>query len=184
MERSIYFGNNLLIICVVFYLIWWIVAFRPNAVPDNLRNGILLGIAVVSGFVGIIMMIKGLRSIPGGGELFSSRLVIWGGIGLYIVLLLITSMLLKRQVTTELLLIVAWAMLEIIVVNTMFGCGDIGTGIAVAVIIIIAVAAVISLACYLLYYTLEGRAAYVDGMIPLVITGLVMILISYITSSF
>jgi len=184
MERSIYYGNNLLIICVIFYLIWWVLAFRPNHVPDGLRNGIILGIATVSGFVGIIMMVKGIRAIPEGGELFSSKLVIWGGIALYIVLLLVTSLLLKRQVTTELLLIVGWAMLEIIVVNTMYGCGDMKSGIAMAVIIIIAAAAVISLACYLAYYKLEGNAAYVDGMIPLIVTGIVMILISYITSSF
>lgn len=184
MERSIYFGNNLLIICVVFYLLWWILAFRPGGVPDNLRNGIILGIATVSGIVGIVMMIKGIRSIPAGGELFSSRLVIWGGIAVYILLLLGTTLLFKRQVTTELLLIVGWAMLEIIVINTMFGCGDLRTGIAVAVIIIIAAAAVVSLVCYLVYYKLEGNAAYVDGMIPLIVTGVVMILVSYITSSF
>ena len=183
MEKSIFFGNILIIICVVFYLIWWAVAFKPNAVSHNKKNGILLGIAAVVGVIGVIVVIKGIRYFSGEGELLPSEMVIWSGVAVYAALLIFTFLVFKRQVTTELLLIVGWAVLEIMVINTLYGYGLIMSVIAYIVITSIITVSVVNLICYILYYKMENNAAYVDGMIPLILTGIITAWITFLTFS-
>jgi len=46
--------------------------------------------------------------------------------------------------------------------------------VALVFVAIIAVVLVLDLACYVLYYRLTPWASYLDGMVPLVLAGLVM----------
>lgn len=82
-----------------------------------------------------------------------------GGIIAYILLFTITYFFLKRQVTTELFLIIGWAVLELSVINTLYKTEYFSFGGAVAFCIITAAAVLISLLCYISYYKLEKTAA-------------------------
>ena len=54
--RHIITGQILLIVCCIFYMIWWYRGFRPNVEADRLGgiNGILLLITAVLGVAGIL----------------------------------------------------------------------------------------------------------------------------------
>ena len=73
------------------------------------------------------------------------------------------------MVTSELLIITAWAVLELCVVNTLYRCENLVSGTAVRLSVWILAAALVSLVCYLLYYRLPYTAGYIDGCIPLVL---------------
>lgn len=89
------------------------------------------------------------------------------------VLLVVTYLFFKRPVTTELLLIVGWAMLALTEINALYGMTVFSRKTALIFCGITAGAALASLVCYVLYYRLGNMAGYIDGMIPLVLAAVV-----------
>ncbi len=59
-------GQGLLIICCVFYLIWWGVAFHPNHGDSHTSGleGILLLITAAFGLTGLVFNMLGIIKIP------------------------------------------------------------------------------------------------------------------------
>ena len=91
---------------------------------------------------------------------------------LYAVLLTGTVKLFKRPVTTELLLFTAWAVLELGVLDALFAAHALAAPAAIALGALAVAVLLTSLACYLLYYRLKPRRAYVAGAVPLAAVGL------------
>lgn len=177
--RAILYGNLLMVICSVFYLIWWGITFRPGA-GGTAFGTICIGLAFVLGMIGVVLTVKGLngnrmqaqiQTIPGWG-------IAAGGIVTYVILLAVTSGLLHRQVTSELLIITAWAVLELSLVNFLYGVGRFTMPVALGSVLLIIAAAVISMVCYLLYYRLAPYPGFIDGMIPLIAVAVVMMIIN------
>ena len=89
--RRVITGQILLIICCVFYLIWWYRGYRPgvSASPIGGINGVLLFITMAFGFSGVVFS---LMPVP---EISEPKMhpvaVIGAGIGAYLVLLLVTK---------------------------------------------------------------------------------------------
>lgn len=81
---------------------------------------------------------------------------------------------LGRPITTELFLIVGWAVLVLSEVNTLFGWDLFSHRLTITLMAVIGVAALASLVCYVLYYRLGALAGYIDGMLPLLIIAVVM----------
>ena len=75
----------------------------------------------------------------------------------------------KRQVTTELFLIVGWAALACAEVSSLYAGGAYSKAAAIIFIIVIILMAAVSMVCYLLYYNLDSVKGYIDGIIPLLI---------------
>jgi len=92
--------------------------------------------------------------------------------------LLVTWGFLKRQPTTELTLIVAWCVLEAIVIDVACACGTLGGTPATVAVCTIAASTVSSLVLYVLYYRLPEWPAFYTASIPLVTSGLVTALIA------
>lgn len=172
--KQIFRSNILLIICCVFYLSWWLLAFKPTGAIKGIKTGWLLIPAFAAGLAAIILAVKGVLSASIGVALFPSGLLLWGGIVAYLILLAITRLLFKRLVTTELFLIVGWAVLALSEINALYGIGRFSHGLATIFAVVIGVATLISLVCYVLYYNLGNRAGYFDGMVPLLMVALVM----------
>lgn len=173
-EKNIFISNLFLIACCVFYLIWWLLAFRPNGGITGMKAGWLLIPASAAGLVALILAVRGLLSAPTGALLFSGKALLWGGIAAYVILFVLTRLLLGRPVTTELFLIVGWAVLVLSEVNTLFGWGLFSHRLTITLMAVIGVAALAGLVCYVLYYRLEALAGYIDGMLPLLIIAVVM----------
>ena len=175
-------GNILLILCCVFYLAWWVVAFKPVGAVKGFKSGWLLIPAAILGLGSVIMICQGVSATEKEAMLIPASWIVTAGVILYVVLLAGTWVFMKRPVTTELFLIVGWAALTVAEVSALYGSGAYGKAGALAMILCIIVLAVISLVCYLLYYNLDSVKGYYDGMVPLVIVAVMMAIIS-ITSA-
>lgn len=165
-----------LVACMVFYLVWWCITFKPGASATRFGTTCII-LAVIVGIVGLFFMIRGLGSIKLQMETIANWKIAVGGIVAYIVLLALTFLLLKRQVTTELLLITGWAVLGLCIVNTLYGSGIYTQTLSMALVIILAIVVVANLVCYLLYYPLGGFAGYIVGMVPLAADAIYLLII-------
>ncbi|MCD8079762.1 MAG: hypothetical protein LUF04_04910 [Bacteroides sp.] len=170
-------GNLLLVGCCVFYLAWWLIAFKPKSAIKGMKSGWLLIPAFLFGLAAVIQIVRG-SNVDGQTALLSRTVVLVGGVIAYVVLLAASSIILKRQVTTELFLIVGWTVLMFLEVNGLFALGQYSRGVSIGFLVVTVVAAIISLVCYLLYYNLDSVKGYVDGMIPLLLVAVMMIAVT------
>ncbi|MCD8232030.1 MAG: hypothetical protein LUD14_09485 [Clostridiales bacterium] len=176
--KQILTGNILLIFCCAFYLAWWILAFKPTGAVKGMRSGWLLLPAVIFGVVAILQIVRGSSAADRQFVLFSQTAVLIGGVIVYIVLLAATRLLLNRQVTTELFLIVGWTVLMFLEMNALYAQGQYSRTAAIVMLVVTVIAAAVSLVCYLLYYNLDSMRGYVDGMVPLLIIGVMMVVVT------
>jgi len=172
--KFIFIGNILFIICCGFYLAWWLLAFKPVSAVTGMKTDWLLIPASVSGLIGVILAMMGIITKIPDKQLLPGSTILIGGIAAFFALLVITVLLFKRPATSELMLIVGWGMLALAEINALYGMGMFSRGLSVGFIITICVAVVASLVCYVLYYRLDSRASYIDGMIPLILAALSM----------
>lgn len=172
--RQIITGQILLIVCCMFYLIWWYLGYKPGVYADRIGgiNGILLMATAVFGMAGIMFSLMPVFAT--NKAKYSQMYIVIGGIAAYILLLFITKYAFHRIVTTELILIVIWTMLEMSVLNTLSG-SEIFTGTKLIIMyFVIAIAFVISMVLYVAYYRMEEMKAFYAAMIPLVTEGVSM----------
>ncbi|MDR0945293.1 MAG: hypothetical protein LBM66_03920 [Bifidobacteriaceae bacterium] len=166
-------GNAALVVCCVFYVAWWVRAFRPVRPVKGFRSAWLLIPAAAAGLACAIEALRGLGSVPAGPRLFPGAGVLVAGLALYVVLAAVTWAAMKRPVTAELLLIVAWAVLAAAEASVLVGLGLFTRAAAWAWVAVIGAATVANLVCYVLFYRLKGRARFIDGLVPLVLAALV-----------
>ena len=168
-------GNLLFAACCIVYLIWWSIAFRPGYSAPMTPKVALFLVTAALGIAGLVMIIRGCVLAESPVRYIH---IMAAGAALYIALLLVTNLLMHRQVTTELLLIVFWICMEICAVAALRGEGVFGGAAFVVLCVIVVVAAAIGMICYLKYYDLEPMPAFYDGMVPLILFAVVMIGIS------
>ena len=145
-----------------------------------MKSGWLLLPAAVLGIASVIVLINGMSLPEGSPKIISGSIILWGGIISYIVLMAITYYQLNRPVTTELFLIVGWCMLAMNEINALYGLSSI-TQVCAWILIIVALAATaVSLVCYVKYYGLSVQAGYWDGMVPLIMAGVYMGILSVV----
>lgn len=168
MPELIRTGNTRLLLCFVFYLGWWVVAFNPKCPIRGLRSGWLLVPALVFGVLALIDIAQGIvidgAPVPG-------LAIVAGGMAGYLILLGITGGLLHRPVTTELLIIVMWATVSVLETNSLVALGSVSPTQGMVLTILCLVGTAVSIVCYQLFYKLEDMAAFVDGAIPLLVSG-------------
>ncbi len=174
MMKHFYLGNILLILCCIFYLAWWLIAFKPAGAVQGMKSGWLLVPAAAAGIGAIASIIKGVSGTDGALLLLPTKRVALIGLAAYVILLIFTYLLMKRPVTTELLLIVGWAVLAILEISALYAHHVYGQAAAWGFIAAVMALAALSLVCYLLYYKLDAVAGYYDGIIPLAVIGIVM----------
>ncbi len=171
-------GNVLLILCCIFYLAWWLIAFKPDGAVKGMKSGWLLIPAVILGVAALAQIIRGSAPIDGQTVLIARKYIALGGAAVYAVLLAATYLLLKRPVTTELFLIIMWVVLSLTEINTFYGTGSFSKSLCAVFIITLTVFAAASIVCYLLYYGLSEKTGYIVGTIPLILVILMMSSIS------
>ena len=165
-------------LCCVFYLIWWYRGFRPDVAVIRIGgvNGILLATTDVLGLIGIAFSFYPIIDTEGKLPL-SPTFIILCGVMTYLLLLLVTKYAFHRIVTSELLLIVVWTMLEVAVGNWLNVEGYLrGFRLAVMVLVLI-LAFVISIILYVVYYRVEEMKAFYAAMVPLVTEAMGMIVL-------
>ncbi|MCD8381984.1 MAG: hypothetical protein LUC30_03575 [Clostridiales bacterium] len=175
--RQMLTGNLLLVGCFVFYLAWWLIAFKPEGAVRGMKSGWLLIPAFLCGLAAVIQIVRG-SVVDGQTALLSRAAILVGGVAAYAILLAATSIVLNRQVTTELFLIVGWTVLMFLEVNGLFALGRYSGAVSVGFLVAAVIVAAVSLVCYLLYYDLDSVKGYVDGMIPLLLVAVMMVAVT------
>ncbi|MCL2492610.1 MAG: hypothetical protein FWF33_01030 [Clostridiales bacterium] len=174
--KTIFYGNILLVVCCIFYLIWWLLAFRPvNPVSGT---GWLLLPAAIAGLASVICITRGISAFGARDVLIPSKVILFGGLAAFVILLAVTTLVFHRPVTTELFLIVGWCTMILSEVNALYGVDLFSRNAAVTLMVVILAAVVVSLVCYVLYYQLDARVGYYDGMVPLLMVACVTAAIS------
>lgn len=171
---KIFWGSLLLILCCLFYLVWWAVAFKPQASVRFAKSAVLFGLTAAAGIAGLILILWGITAMPHERPLVPGPWLVLGGVAAYFLLYSLTRVLLKRPVTTELFLIVGWTVLELSAVNALYGNGFLTLTASFALCGVVGLAAAASLVCYVLYYRLTATAGYIMGMVPLILAALTM----------
>ena len=176
-------GQALLIVCCIFYLVWWGVAFHPDHGNSHTSgiDGILLLITAGFGLAGLYINMMGIIKTPPGKGFTSGIIIIAAGIATYLILLYGTGIFLHRQVTSELFLIVGWSMLEVASINRAFAWESITIDKAAILLIITAIAAILSLFFYLQYYRVKPMTGYLFGMVPLITEAITMGIFEFLT---
>lgn len=162
--------------CAGCYLLWWGVAFYPERHAPLWLSGILLVVTAVCGIMAVNWMAQGIFQTEGIRKGASGGWILAGGVICYIVLLVISNLVFHRMVTTELFLIVGWAVLNLVTVNVLYTSGLFSYGIFIAFCVLTLAVVVGSLYCYMIYYKLEKWKGYIDGFLPLVMVGIAMLL--------
>ena len=165
--RRIILGQILLTLCCIVYLVWWYRGFRPGVHASRISgmNGFLLMITAVLGISGITFSLLPVPQVT--APKLGTFVILAGGIAAYILLGLITKIAFQRIVTTELILIVGWAVLELTLINRLNGAGALPDGRFLFMCAVIAAAFIISLVLYVAYYRMEEMKAFYAAMIPL-----------------
>ncbi len=167
-------GQIFLVICCIFYMIWWYRGYRPNVIVDRVGgvNGVLLMLTAAFGIIGVILTLFPIpKMIP---LMFSQKLAVMIGIAAYILLLIVTRYGFGRIVTTELFLIVGWTLLEMTLINRLYA-GEFLQGRSFYLMSAVIVAAfIISMVLYVAYYRMEEMKAFYAAMVPLITEALSM----------
>ena len=100
---------------------------------------------------------------------------------MYVMLLLITRTVFHRVVTTELILIVLWAVLETAVINKLNAGGYLSDKLFLFMTIVIIAVFILDIVLYVAYYRMEEMRAFYAAMVPLiaaaVTSGMLVILV-------
>ena len=174
--NTLFRGVLMLAACAGCYLLWWGVAFYPERHAPLWLSGILLVVTAVCGIMAVNWMAQGIFQTEGIRKGASGGWILAGGVICYIVLLVISNLVFHRMVTTELFLIVGWAVLNLVTVNVLYTSGLFSYGISIAFGVLTLAVVVGSLYCYMIYYKLEKWKGYIDGFLPLVMVGIAMLL--------
>ena len=166
--KRILLGQILLIICCIFYLVWWYRGYRPGISVSRIGgvNGALLFATAAFGVAGLICSLTRVQTRI--EYKISPMLIVIGGIALYFALMLITRFAFQRIVTTELFLIVGWIMLEMTVINRLYAAEILTNGKFLFMCVVIALAFVVSIILYAAYYRMEEMRAFYAAMVPLI----------------
>lgn len=105
-------GQFLLSLGALFYTGWWLTAFRPDARSEGALSALLFLLLAVFGLSGTALTVHGIHGLPlppswpGGTMLLALALLV------YFILLAGSVKLFGRKPTTELILLVLWALME------------------------------------------------------------------------
>jgi hypothetical protein len=163
---EVFSGNLLLLFCSLFYLIWWVVTFRPHASGGPVGTFCITA-AFITGIAAIVLLSLGISSLSQDSTGLPLKYVLIGAAVLFVVLLFVTTLVFHRQVTSELLIIHIWVALEFSAIVVLNGTGVFGSGRAVTMAVLVGIATIVGVVCYVLYYRLEGMSSYRVGMVPL-----------------
>lgn len=174
-------GEVLLVVCSLSYLVWWTITFRPSGRAPSGGGPFLAG-AVLGGLGGLVLLAVGIVALLPKASWLALGATIIGGVLVGALLLYVTSSVAHRPVTTELPLIVVWATMQLAAGITLRTAGVLRPPAASAWIVATAIATLVGLACYLVFYRLDPIPAYWIGMVPLALDGVVAAILAGIVT--
>lgn len=168
-EWQIFIGNTLMAVTSLFYILWWRTSFQ-----DASAGGAFISLAILTGLVSVALIAVSALEVQGRG--LSESIIILAALPLYIALFFITTGPLHRPLTSELLIIIVWAVAEFSAVNLLYGCRRFNLAEMISGVALISAAVTAGLVCYVRYYTFPANSAgrFWLGIYPLAIDGIVV----------
>jgi hypothetical protein len=159
------------------YSVYWVL---QEVAPGPAALWTLL-LALVFGFAGATGEFMGV--IDAGTETSSKsglglRHIIGACAALLTVTYILTTIVLGRVFTSELIFAMGWATLELCSLHDAHRRGWIHGGKAFAAATLVILALAFGLVCYTAYFLLEGRARFYAGLAPYVVVSLAMLLVA------
>lgn len=167
----IYLGNLLLLVCCLFYLAWWIVVFKPNRTRRQGGTFFIVS-AFITGITSILLISTAIAGLTQNSQILPIKFILQGGIVMFIIILAITTRIFHRVITSELLIIHFWMIMELAMIDVLYSNGHFGFANALSYLILIGITTVINLTCYVIYYRFNEQARYMIGMVPLVLAAI------------
>ena len=176
--EQIRLAQMILVICCLCYGKWWYVAFRPEADNRTLAGykGGWFALTIITGSIGVFLNAAGVHALPEAVDCSVHDICRYGVIA-YVVLLVLTFGLLRRPITAELALIVAWCGMEISAVQALASGKYLPDNTAAILVSATFGATSLFLLAYTVYYKLEAvnaKAAFWLGMVPLALAAMIM----------
>ena len=165
-------GELLLVVCSLSYLVWWTITFRPSGRAPSGGGPFLAG-AVLGGLAGLVLLGVGVVALLPKASVPALGATVVGGAVAGVLLVWVTSTVAHRPLTTELPLILVWATMQLAAGITLRTAGALTAPAGSAWILAVAVATLVGLICYLIFYRLDPVPAYWVGMVPLAVDGVV-----------
>jgi hypothetical protein len=137
---------------------------------------------VLAGLGGLVLLAVGIAVLLPRASWLALGATIVGGVVVGALLLHVTSTVAHRPVTTELPLIIVWTTMQLAAGVTLRTAGELSTTAASAWIVAIAVATLVGLVCYLVFYRLDPVTAYRVGMVPLAVDGVVAAILAVVVT--
>jgi hypothetical protein len=174
-------GEVLLVVCSLSYLVWWTITFRPS-VRTPPGGPLFLAGAVLGGLGGLVLLAVAIAALLPKASWPALGVTIVAGVLVGALLLYVSSSVAHRPVTTELPLILIWATMQLAAGITLRTAGVLRAPAASAWIVATAIATLVGLACYLIFYRLDPMSAYWIGMVPLAVDGVVAAILAAIVT--
>ncbi len=174
-------GELLLVVCSLCYLVWWTITFRPSGRTPS-GGGLFLAGAVLGGLGGLVLLAVGIAVLLPKASTPALVATIVGGVVVGALLFYLTASVAHRQITTELSLIIVWTTAQLAAGITLRTAGVLRAPAGFAWIVATAIATLIGLACYLIFYRLDPVPAYWVGMVPLAVDGVVAAILAAIAA--
>jgi hypothetical protein len=170
-------SHGLFVLSGVTYSVYW--ALQEMAPGPAALWTVLL--SLVFGFGGaagelacVVAAGPGTSSIRG----FALRHIVGACVALLIVTYVLTTVIMGRVFTSELVFVMAWATLELSALHDAHRRGWIRGRRAFAATALVILALAFGLVCYAVYYLLEGRARFYAGLAPYGVASLAMLLVA------
>ncbi len=176
--RQILTGNLLIIGCVIFYLAWWLIADNPAHAVHGIRSGWLLIPAFILAVGAVYQVSRGISLADQESLLLPNSIIVAAGVITYLVLLAVTTAVFRRTVTSELFIITFWSFFMFAEASAFYSLGCFTRQTAVTLTVVTFIVAAIDIVCYVLYYNLDDVKGYIDGMVPLIMAGVMTGVIS------
>lgn len=177
-------GNTFLVVTIAFYIAWWAVSFRPNRNSTTAGAGLFLAVAFLTGLAAIAMLFLGISALSQVGKGIPLIYILPGVVAIYLLLLAVTQIAFHRVVTSELLLITVWAVMEGSAIAVLQGSGRFSLRQTLTLATLVLLATGVGLVCYILHYRLDEIPRFWNGIIPLAVdAGVVAVFLAMLAFS-
>jgi Ca2+/Na+ antiporter len=170
-------SHGLFVLSGATYSVYWVLQEMAPG-PAALWTFLLALVLGFGGATGELAGVIGARPETSSNGRFGLGHIVGACVALLIVTYVLTTVVMGRVFTSELIFAMAWATLELCALHDAHRRGWIPRRKAFAATTLVILALAFGLVCYAVYFLLEGRARFYAGLAPYCVASLAMLLVA------
>ena len=173
-------SHGLFVLSGATYSIYWVLEeMAPSqAVLWTFLLSLVFGLGGATGE--LVDVVASAETGARSNSRFQLRHIVGSGVALLTVTYVLTTVVMGRIVTSELIFVMGWGTLELCSLHETHRRGWLSRRRARVAIILVILALTFGLVCYAVYYLLEDRARFYVGLAPYGVVSMAMLLIVYL----